>query len=234
MPSTSRISRSRGPCWRRPAWTMPLSSTPSRRPNFSIMLPGTKGSVNSPEVVVRRIAEEAVAVGVHLQDAAARLDRPRLAVVGELGGRSVIVVVAVVQRLAVRARAIAWIVSVHAASPPQTTLFLLSHKHHLKETKTANYGTQPAQRSAAVQKPRDGTTGGWTTAVLTKNSIPVRATKTIALRTRPYTGTAAKNASGRATNSEGCSPCLRILPTPAPPGIVNPLRLTAGNSGGEA
>ncbi len=47
MPSTSRTSFSRGPCWRRPAWTMPLSMTPSRRPNFSIMLPGTKGSVNS-------------------------------------------------------------------------------------------------------------------------------------------------------------------------------------------
>ncbi len=51
---------------------------------------------------------------------------------------------------------------------------------------------------------------------------------------RPYTGSAAKNASVRAINSEGCSPFLRVLRTPAPPEFVNPLRLTAGNSGGEA
>ena len=32
---------------RRCRWTMPLSSTPSRRPNFSIIVPGTNGSVRS-------------------------------------------------------------------------------------------------------------------------------------------------------------------------------------------
>ena len=44
MPSTSVISRSRGPCCFRARCTMPLIISPSRRPYLSIIVPGTKGS----------------------------------------------------------------------------------------------------------------------------------------------------------------------------------------------
>ena len=60
--------------------TMPLISTPSRRPNFSIIVPGTKGSVRSRVKLVAGIAEEAVAVGVHFEHAGAGNQRQRLAV----------------------------------------------------------------------------------------------------------------------------------------------------------
>ena len=52
-------------------------STPSRRPNFSIIVPGTNGSVRSRVKLAAGIAEEAVAVGVHFQHAGAGDERQR-------------------------------------------------------------------------------------------------------------------------------------------------------------
>ena len=49
IPSTSVISRSRGPVCFRACWTMPWIISPGRRPYFSIMVPGTNGSVRSRE-----------------------------------------------------------------------------------------------------------------------------------------------------------------------------------------
>ena len=61
---------------------MPLSRTPSRRRNFSIIVPGTNGSVRSRGEIVFGIAEEAVAVGVQFEHSAAWLEDDRFAVVG--------------------------------------------------------------------------------------------------------------------------------------------------------
>ena len=60
---------------------MPLMSTPFAQAVLLDHAAGHEGIGHLPHVVVVGIAEEAVAVGVHFQDAAAGLDRAGLAVV---------------------------------------------------------------------------------------------------------------------------------------------------------